>query len=78
MCTETGKTGGIRNLRSMTKKLIRNFGGLKWKTFSGKGKISTVTEKFWKIGGNLKQGEIASWPQGGCTPPDYSSLSRFM
>jgi len=62
----------------MTKKKGRekwNFGGWKWEIFSGKGKISEIFQKVKKIiesrGGNLKQGENASWPLGGMDAPEW-------
>ena len=66
--TKTGKTGGIRNLWSMTKRrsseILADENRKFWEkvTFV---KFFTHSEKISKTGGNLKQGwGNASWPQG--------------
>ena len=49
------------------KKGRQKFWLMKMECFSGKGKICEIfvtSENFLKIGGNLKQGGNASWPQG--------------
>src|SRR6218665_4180208 len=51
------------------KKVVRNFGGLKWEIFREKSKHFSKIGRKSEIGG-----ENASWPQGGWTP----LVSRLM